>query len=148
RFSTVTDIAQAIEDFGEDLVTQREENSGFASTFHVSTQGVPQPLAPDVRDEICRITFEAVRNAFRHAEARRIEVNVVYGDPVLQVRIRDDGRGIEASVLNHGRRPGHWGLAGMRERATRIGARLDISSRPEAGTDVELNLPTSVSELA
>ena len=60
------------------------------------------------------------------------------------MRIRDNGRGIDPQVLEEGRR-GHWGLVGMRERATRIGALLKILSSAAAGTKVRLSLPLELS---
>ena len=83
---------------------------------------------------------DAVRNAFRHARARRIEVEIRYGRRELQVRIRDDGSGIDPSVLGHEGRAGHWGLPGMRERAKRIGGQIDFWSKLGAGTEVELRI--------
>jgi len=147
RVSTVGDLAQAINAFGEELAAQGSDAGVVsATTFRVLTQGAPQTLPPMVRDEICRIAFEALRNAFRHAQASRIEAELVYGDPVLQVLIRDDGRGIDEAILRSGGRAGHWGLAGIRERATRIGARLEIRCRPSGGTEVELIIPGPLAE--
>jgi len=57
------------------------------------------------------------------------------------MQVRDDGRGIDSVVLEQGGRDGHWGLAGMRERAQKIGARLDLRRRPHGGTEVELIVP-------
>jgi len=59
------------------------------------------------------------------------------------MRVRDNGCGIEPEVLKSGR-DGHWGLAGMRERAVRIGGQLEISSSATAGTDVQLSIPGGV----
>jgi signal transduction histidine kinase len=135
-------VALAIEAFGEELTAESVVGGLTPATFCVVTEGAPQMLHPIMRDEICRIAFETLRNAFRHAHARRIEVGITYGDQLLQIRVRDDGRGIDATTLDHGGRPGHWGLAGMRERALRIGARLDIRSRSGDGTEVELSVST------
>jgi nitrate/nitrite-specific signal transduction histidine kinase len=64
------------------------------------------------------------------------------------LRIRDDGKGIDPKVLREGARAGHWGLPGMRERAKRIGARLQLWSESGAGTEVELTLPASIAYAA
>ncbi|HEX6623696.1 MAG TPA: ATP-binding protein, partial [Pyrinomonadaceae bacterium] len=96
-----------------------------------------------IRDEVYRIGREALVNAFRHAEAGGVEVEVEYAPKHLRVLVRDDGRGIDAEVLRSGR-DGHWGLSGMRERAERIGARLKVRSRAASGTEVELNVPGHV----
>jgi signal transduction histidine kinase len=68
-------------------------------------------------------------------------VDITYADPALEIRVRDNGRGMDASIDLAGGRPGHWGISGMRERARRIGATLDIMSRPNGGTEVALSLP-------
>jgi signal transduction histidine kinase len=109
----------------------------------VEVEGPPTPLDALVRDEVFRIGREALVNAFQHAGARRVEVALSYGRAELRLRVRDDGRGLGAEVLHAGGRPGHWGLPGMRERARKIGARLDIHARGESGTEVELCVPAS-----
>jgi signal transduction histidine kinase len=91
---------------------------------------------------VYRIAGEAVRNAFRHANARRIEVEIRYDERRLRVRVRDDGRGIQPAVLE-GDRPGHFGLPGMRERAEVIGGRLNVWSEGGLGTEIELTIPAA-----
>jgi signal transduction histidine kinase/ligand-binding sensor domain-containing protein len=108
--------------------------------FRVIVDGEPRPLHPLLRDEVYRIGREALVNAFRHARARNIEVEVEYSSSRFRVLVRDDGRGIDPQMLHSGRE-GHWGLPGMRERAERIGAKLHVWSRPTAGTEVELSVP-------
>lgn len=113
-----------------------------ASGFRVVVEGRPRPLHPIIRDEVYRIGHEALVNAFRHARAKSIEVEVEYADDHLRILVSDDGTGIDPEVLRFGR-DGHWGLLGMRERADRIGARLKVRSRADAGTEVELSLPAN-----
>ncbi|WP_141518019.1 sensor histidine kinase [Marilutibacter aestuarii] len=108
--------------------------------IEVSAQGDAEALDPIVRDELYRIGREAMLNAYRHAGAGRICATVEYGRRELRLRIFDDGVGIADDTLERGGRPGHWGLNGMRERASRIGARLRIWSRAGAGTEVELRI--------
>lgn len=112
------------------------------TAFRVIVTGPARPLHPLTRDEIFRIGREALMNAFRHAGARSIEVDLEYLAARMTLRIRDDGQGIDPNVLQAGRE-GHWGLAGMRERAERISARLRVSSRAGAGTEVELIVPAT-----
>lgn len=107
--------------------------------FRVIVEGRPEPLHPAVRDEVYRIGHEALVNAFRHACAKNIEVEVEYVSGGLRLFVSDDGVGIDPDVLRSGR-DGHWGLSGMRERAERIGARLKVRSRAAAGTEVELTV--------
>jgi nitrate/nitrite-specific signal transduction histidine kinase len=70
-------------------------------------------------------------------------VELEYNPRQFRLLIRDDGCGVDSTILRTGR-DGHWGLPGMRERARRIGGRLALSSRAGSGTDVELVLPASV----
>jgi signal transduction histidine kinase len=108
--------------------------------YRVIVEGRDRPLKPIIRDEVYRIGREAVVNAFRHSEAGSIEIVLEYASSGLRVIVRDNGQGIDAQVLRSGS-DGHWGLAGMRERAGRIGARFRMWSRPGAGTEMELWVP-------
>jgi nitrate/nitrite-specific signal transduction histidine kinase len=99
---------------------------------------------PDVtQDEIHRIARESLRNAFRHAQAGHIETEITYGES-LRLRFRDDGKGIDPSVVEQGGRSGHWGLPGIHERAKQIGAELAVWSELGAGTELELSIPGSI----
>ena len=109
----------------------------------VIVEGMPQQLHPIIRDEAYRIGREALANAFRHSGAARIEIELEYSPRHLRILVRDNGAGIDPEVLHSGRE-GHWGLAGMRERAESIGARLKVWSRNNAGTEVELLIPSNV----
>ena len=121
----------------------QELNSRGETVFRVIAEGSSRPLHPIARDEIYRIGREAVVNAFRHARAKNITVEVLYLENQLRLLIRDDGCGINSEVLESGRE-GHWGLSGMREKAERINARLKVRSRVGSGTEVELSVPTAV----
>ncbi|HVP00280.1 MAG TPA: two-component regulator propeller domain-containing protein [Bryobacteraceae bacterium] len=138
------DLAKAIETAGKELAAHQRDGNRDAAGFSVEVEGASQHLHPIMRDEIYRITNEALRNAFRHAGARRIEVEIRYDARGLRVRVRDDGTGIDASLLGQEGCPGHFGLAGMRERAKRIGGQLEVWSERGAGTEVELTVPASV----
>jgi signal transduction histidine kinase/ligand-binding sensor domain-containing protein len=126
---------------------QDELSLTTASEFRVIVEGQAQPLHPLVRDEVHRIDREALINAFRHANARHIEVELEYATHHLRMLVRDDGAGIDEEVLKSGRQ-GHWGLSGMRERAEQIGARLRLWSRKGAGTEVELSVPGAMAFVA
>ena len=140
--TATNELAEALTALGEELAGTGEGGRGSA-TFRVSIEGMPRDLHPILRDDIYRIAREALRNAFRHAQANKIEAEITYGDRVLRLRIRDDGKGIDPKLLDAGR-DGHWGLPGMRERAQEIGAQLDIWSEVGAGTEVELSIPGSI----
>jgi signal transduction histidine kinase len=109
----------------------------------VEVEGAPRNLHPILRDEVYRIAVEALRNAFRHAQARQIEVELHYDETIFQMRIRDDGMGIDPKVLDGDGRSGHFGLPGMRERAQLAGGKLAVWSQLNFGTEVELSIPAS-----
>ena len=123
---------------------QEELGLNGGTGFRVVVEGRNRPLHPIIRDEVYRIGREALVNAFRHSRARSVEVEVEYTPKHLRVLIRDDGRGIDPTILDAGGREGHWGLSGMRERAEGINSRLRLWSRAGAGTEVELYVPANV----
>ena len=135
-FDVSGDLAQSLALAGDDMA------QGSEVKISVTTEGKQQKLDPMALDEIYCIGREAMVNAFRHAKGRSIEVEVDYASWELRLRIRDDGRGIDPIILQGGR-PGHIGLASMRERAERVGGRLDIISGPGAGTEIELRVPAA-----
>ncbi len=108
--------------------------------FVVATEGESRALRPLVRDEAYLIAREAIINAFRHARATRIEVEVDYASRNFRIFVRDNGCGIDAEMLETGRE-GHWGLPGMRERAEKINGTLEVLSRANAGTEIQLSIP-------
>jgi signal transduction histidine kinase len=137
-----SDLAEAVTALGEELAVPPSGEKSPA-IFRVCIEGAPRDLDPILRDDIYRIAREALRNAFSHAQASKIEAEITYGQRLLRLRIRDDGKGIDPKLLDVGR-DGHWGLPGMRERAQQIGAQLDMWSEVGAGTEVELRIPGSI----
>lgn len=111
--------------------------------YRVIIEGKPRPLQSIIRDEVYRIGREALANAFRHAGARSIEVELEYGSRTFRLLVRDDGCGIDPQIVRSGS-DGHWGIVGMRERADSIGAGFKVRSRASAGTEVELTVPGDV----
>ena len=139
--SASLDLERAFSRIQQELATG--ERTGEGVDFRVIVDGEQKPLHPVLRDEVYRIGREALVNAFRHAQARKIEMELKYSSNRLRVLVRDDGCGIDPNVLQSGR-DGHWGLSGMRERADRIGAQLHVMSSSFAGTEIELSIPGSV----
>jgi signal transduction histidine kinase len=131
-------LLTALAAVGKDVVASAD------GVVTVLSEGRPRALHTIVRDEVYWIAREAMVNALRSANTRRVEVEVSYRRADLCVRIRDDGRGIDPAVLEAGGRPGHWGIRGMRERAGRIGAAFDIWTGADAGTEVSLTIPAAV----
>jgi signal transduction histidine kinase len=132
-------LADALRALSDDLANE----SGSVAKASIEVQGTPRDLHPLVRDEAFRIAGEALRNAFRHADASRVEVEICYEERCLQLSIRDDGKGIEPQVLDIGKKEGHFGLSGMRERAELVGGKLTVRSVPRAGAQVHFSVPAA-----
>jgi signal transduction histidine kinase len=143
RDSTVqcNDLALAISTLGEELAT---DSTNHRPAFRVAVEGASRNLRPLLRDEIYKIGAEALRNTFRHAQARQVEVELRYDNEQFRLRVRDDGKGIDPLILSSQSSKGHYGLPGMRERATIVGGKLTVWSEVDAGTEVELRVPASV----
>jgi signal transduction histidine kinase len=143
RRSTVekSDLAVAIRTVGEELASAESDQS--SPNFKVVVEGTSRNLHPILRDEVYRLAVEALRNAFRHAAAQNVEVEIRYDEKYFRLRVRDDGKGIGHEVLRGDGREGHYGLHGMRERAKLVGAKLAIWSEVDGGTEIELIIPAS-----
>ncbi|MFZ1140044.1 MAG: PAS domain S-box protein [Candidatus Sulfotelmatobacter sp.] len=137
----INDLAAAIKAFGEEFTAR--ESSSISPAFRVEVEGKPRNLHPARQEEVHRIAVEALGNAFRHAQARNIEVEIRYEERQFRLRIRDDGKGIDPEVLSAGRREGHFGLHGMKERAEIADGKLEIWSRDGSGTEIDLTIPAA-----
>jgi signal transduction histidine kinase len=135
------DLEQAFASMWHEL--DPEGAGGRRVELRVISEGERRPLHPLLRDEVYRIGREAVTNAFRHARANHIDVELRYSSNQFGILVRDDGCGVKQDLLVTGH-DGHWGLSGMQERADRIGARLHLFSSAAAGTEVELSVPGRV----
>ena len=111
--------------------------------FRLVVEGKTRELHPVIREEVYRISREAAINAFRHAQATSIEVEIEYAPRKLEITVRDNGCGIDEKLLQTGRE-GHFGLSNMRERAEKIHAKLEVLSRHGAGTEVQMSVPGKV----
>jgi signal transduction histidine kinase len=135
------DLAKALNGLMTDIKEEFNAGKGQLPECSVLAVGRPQAVHPVLRAEILRIAREAIRNAFRHAGASRIEAEITFDESSFGLRLRDDGAGIDPAVLESRRRAGHWGLVGMEERARRVGGQLDLWSKLGAGTELELRIP-------
>lgn len=141
RFASLRSCDDRPLDLLADIKTLAETYSALhGTTVSVHQEGTPRQLRADVARDVLDITREGVRNAFIHAGASAIDVVVSYEDQAFSVRVVDDGKGMPPGVLGAGRRPGHWGIAGMHERAKNIGAVLEIIPVREGGTALGLKV--------
>jgi signal transduction histidine kinase len=107
--------------------------------YRVRRSGIAAELDPSVAEEVFYIAKEALTNAFRHASASQISLELNYGTRSFDMVCRDNGHGFEPAG---GVKDGHWGLKGMFERAQRLGGKLDCQSTPMQGTAIILTLPS------
>lgn len=128
-------LARMLEREGQRMSLER--GVGFA----LRESGRIRALPPQVAHEVYRIANEAMLNAFQHAKAGKIEVELQFERKDLTVIVRDDGCGLPAEVLRDGGLPGHWGLPGISERAERLGAAVRWTSAPGQGSEMRLRLP-------
>lgn len=132
---SLTDLPAAFRSVAE------ETSQGRDAIFKTVVEGHVRDLHPMVLEECYCIGREAIINALSHSEGQHVEAEITYDSRELRLRVRDDGRGIDPTILDEGGRAGHWGLQGMRERAHKIGGELRFWSRLETGTEVELIVP-------
>jgi len=134
--------------FGEALgehAMRFEQETGIAVDVGL---GLEARLLPEVETILYRITQESLNNVAKHAKARHVTVTVdQVDDGKVRLRVRDDGVGFDASNTGQLLREGHYGLAGMRERASLVGGTLEVGSLPGHGTTIEVRLPTLLPEL-
>jgi hypothetical protein len=114
-------------------LTEAENGHGLHAAY--SSFGAYRPLDPAVEQEILRIAQEAIHNVKKHSGAQTLTVQLEYTPGEVALEVRDDGHGFNAAEAQP---HGHYGLIGMRERAAKIHASLEISSEPGAGTTVRL----------
>lgn len=101
--------------------------------------GESRRFAPVVENNLLRIGQEAIANAVKHADAKRIEVVLNFAERQFELSVSDDGRGFDSS--HPPASEGGFGLVGLRERAAELNGELDVSSVPGKGCVVKLTLP-------
>ena len=131
-----SDLADELRQVADSVVPSPSTSVSF------SVSGTLPVFHPIVRDEVCSIGSEAIRNALAHSKTQQLLVTLAF-ERDLTLRVHDDGVGIEADILAGGK-DGHFGLQGMRERAARIGAKFTIQSAIGTGTDVTIVVPRSL----
>jgi signal transduction histidine kinase len=110
----------------------------------VRIEGTARTIGSTVEHHLLRIAQEAITNAIKHAGAPHLEITLAFRERDVQLTIADDGRGfdLEATQLQG---QSHFGLPGLRGRARTIGAKLEITSRPGAGTSITVRVPLAAS---
>ncbi|MES2660384.1 MAG: histidine kinase [Verrucomicrobiota bacterium] len=93
-----------------------------------------------IGDNVLRIGQEAITNALKHADPSVLRIDLTTTNDRISLAVSDDGSGFAPATAPDGR-TGHFGLVGMRERAERIGGKLNISSQPGEGTTIRIDVP-------
>lgn len=130
------DIAQIL----GDLLAQQRFPAHVQTV--VTCHGASRTLAPLALEEVASIASEALFNIRRHAEATRVAIDIRY-DASFVLRIADQGIGIDPELAENGKQ-GHFGLAGMRERARKLRGSLSIRRLPDPGTELVLTVPGAI----
>jgi signal transduction histidine kinase len=120
-----SDLVEAITAMAEELTS--DTSTPESPAIDVEVEGARRDLNANVRDEAYRIAGEALRNAFRHANAKRITVEIRFDPRQFQLSVSDDGKGIDEQAMGR-QRHGHFGLHGMRERAELFGGKLEFGA--------------------
>jgi len=123
------------------MVVEMDNRSPAPIHIEITAQTEDLSLPDEAALAIFRITQEAVNNAIQHADASEIAVRLTVYPDRLRLTVTDDGRGI-SGIVDSARfvTQGHYGLAGMRERATMIGGKLDVQTAVDYGTVVIFEL--------
>lgn len=131
------DLPARLRTGAEDLLRGTELTVEFGAP-----QGVPGTIDSEVEAVLLRVMQEAIANVVKHAAARTVRVTLAYETRRVRLSIADDGRGfvVDPDLQSYG---GHWGLLGMRERASQLRGTLSIHSTPGAGTEIVLLVPYS-----
>jgi signal transduction histidine kinase len=124
------------------MVNEMDRRSPAPVHIEISAQTDDLSLPDETALAIFRITQESLNNAIQHADASEIAVRMTAYPDRLRLTVTDDGRGIPGSVESaHFVTQGHYGLAGMRERAAMIGGKLEVQTAVDYGTVVIFELP-------
>ncbi len=124
-------LAASLEDLARDW---QRRHPAVALTLH---HRLPPDLGPSITLAIYRVVQEGVINALRHAQAKRVDVEV-HGDAQhLVVTVTDDGIGLPQDWS----RPGHFGLRGLTDRVKQLGGSVEIGNNPAGGARVTADIP-------
>ncbi|MGB3120532.1 MAG: sensor histidine kinase [Verrucomicrobiales bacterium] len=117
-----------------------EAGSSTSAVVTFSVEGPERPVPAQIMAQCIRLVREAVSNAIKHGSPRQIGVTLRFGEGELRLTVADDGSGF-VSGSAPGPETGHFGLAGMKERALRLGGALEVNTQPGQGTTLTAMIP-------
>ena len=131
-------------DFSATLRAAAEDSlRGAGIVLDYTVQGVPRPLEPEVEAVVFRVGQEALANVVKHSASHTVRLGLSYGARSMQLSVNDDGRGFAVDPDFHAY-GGHWGLLGMRERASQIRAKLSVRSALGHGSEIVIRVPYAI----
>jgi signal transduction histidine kinase len=131
------DFPAALRSAAEDCVR------GTELRFEYDIGGPPRPVDQEIEAVMVRVVQEAITNVVKHAIAQTVRVRLSFETRSVRLSVIDDGRGfvLDPDLHTYG---GHWGLLGMRERASQVHGKLSVRSTPGYGTELVLRVPYTV----
>ena len=122
----------------------RQITGGTNVQVRFETKGEPQSLPEVIEENLLRIGQEALANTIKHSGATQVNIELQFERQRVGLQVKDNGVGFDPAKVA-GPSAGHFGLLGMSERAKRLGGRFILSSRPEEGTSVRVEIPLNSS---
>lgn len=143
---TLSEARLAIDDLRQGQLTGISEDLKKKISQLTNTTGIPCDFRcnlPDcvtlsIAEAVAGVVTESLMNITRHANAKKVSVNVDVQEGNLILEIQDDGRGFDPSLVPA---IGHYGLIGMRERVDLVNGTMDVISQPDAGTIIKVRIP-------
>ncbi len=114
----------------EAIIKNTAAGTALRTEFRIT--GKPRELAPLVEENLLHIGQEALTNSLKHAHATKFQAQLSFNPDAVYLELQDNGDGFNVGNANGG----GFGLIGMKERAEQIGATVDVSSKPGAGTSI------------
>jgi signal transduction histidine kinase/ligand-binding sensor domain-containing protein len=130
-------IAPALEQAGQQFAAD------YGLSYSQSVAG-EMPLESAIQEEVYGIAREALVNAFKHSGGTGVHSELVFSPRFFDLNISDDGCGIDEEILKGNGTTDHWGILGMKERASGIGATLHIENRHPSGVVVQIQVPSRI----
>lgn len=125
------DLGQGVEDYVKTFAERTQ------LPVHFERSGELGKLAPESSLALFRVLQELLTNALKHAKAKRVDVRLSLLPERVQLSVKDDGQGFDPQA----KRPGHYGLINLQERANKVGATVEVDARPGAGVHVTFSVP-------
>ena len=122
------------------LENARQITAGTNLRVTLETRGLVRPLPEVVEENFLRIGREALNNVIKHAQATVVQIILEFAPASVVLCIQDNGRGFDPQAVE-GPGEGHFGLLGMAERVKRVGGEFGLTSAPENGTTVRVEIP-------